>query len=251
MFLQTAPDTLSRWFYTNAPAAWISALIATAGLIFVLSSRKQPRRLVVREVRNTSLVTIWPSVRDQIQMTFDGRPIGSLGQVALEIYNEGSDVIQNARIAVSLPEDCKVLGLLIEPAELRATSATDKNVIYIILPYVNPYSDHKQTVSVSILVDGDPAALRTTGTGEGWSLRHSALPTGRQTRLRLRIGMVLVFAWLIATIPYGRFLERKFGISAYELSWRSLLSLVPSMIAFIVVMAVAGVFPGRAWRTKG
>lgn len=249
MFLQAPPDTLARWFYTNAPAAWISALIATASLIFVLTSRKKPKRLVVREVRISSLVTIWASVRDQIKMSFAGMPINGLGQVELEIFNEGSEVIKDANLKVSFADDCKVLGLLIAPEELGARSLIHNNGISIVLPYVNPHREHKQTVTASIVVDGDPASLQITGAGEGWSLRRSTLPTERQTLWRARISTGLLLVWIISIFPYGRFLERKFGISAYELSWRALLSWVPNVMVFILYMAVAGMFSRRASRT--
>jgi hypothetical protein len=93
-------ETWFHWFYTNAPAAWLSAFLATASLIFVLKARAKPRRVVIREVGRSSLVRIWPGVRKKIKMTFDGNNIEALGQIDIDVSNCGSQVIQQPEFTV-------------------------------------------------------------------------------------------------------------------------------------------------------
>jgi hypothetical protein len=75
MIDQASQDTWLHWLYTDAPAAWLSALAAFIAFVLALRSRKKPKRLVVREIRNSSLIRIWPSIRPKIKMTFDDQPI--------------------------------------------------------------------------------------------------------------------------------------------------------------------------------
>src|SRR5258708_37084656 len=107
--LQAPPDNVFHWLYTNAPAAWLSALAAIATLIYVLSKRVRPQKLVISEVGKSSLIQIWPSVRKKIAMNFDGNKIENLGQIDLDVFNSGSRVIQNPRFALTLPAETKVM----------------------------------------------------------------------------------------------------------------------------------------------
>ena len=71
MIDQPAQDSLRHWLYTNAPAAWTSAVIAFSLFIWNLALRKRPKRLVIRENENISYtqlpkvfkVFFWPFAR--------------------------------------------------------------------------------------------------------------------------------------------------------------------------------------------
>jgi hypothetical protein len=195
MIIQNAANGWSQWFYTNAPAAWISAVVATVGFVLVLRSRKKPKRVVVREVEKSSLVRIWPSVRDKIHMTFNGHPVQNLGQIDLEILNEGSEVISHPGFEVSLADGSTILDVLLTPIDPHATAQVNANRVVIVLPYLNPYAEHKQVVKLSILVDGDTEHVAVSGDGVGWSTRRVPLPT-RAQRSRKATQMIVMLSGL-------------------------------------------------------
>jgi|ERR1019366_4137647 hypothetical protein len=115
MTAQTQPDSILHWLYTNAPAAWIAALAATTGLLLQL--RKRPKRLVIRETRNSSLIHVWPTVRSKVKITFNDQPIETLGQIGGEIFNEGSDTIQRPTFTLTLPSTAAILDAQVSPED--------------------------------------------------------------------------------------------------------------------------------------
>jgi hypothetical protein len=219
-----------HWLYTNAPAAWISAAVATVTCIVLIRFRKRPRRAVFREIGNSSLVRIWPGVRPKISMAFEDRPIKELGQVEGEIFNEGSETIQHPTIILGLPESSIVLDVSVNPAELEGQSTTDGSKVRIRLPYLNPVGDHSQIVKVLVLVDGETEPLSVSGGGEGWSVRFVPLVNPRRERyLLMALGFLGAVALLVAYL-YGAYIERHYGIGINEVSWRSFIYNSPVLI---------------------
>ena len=244
MIIQNPPETALHWLYTNAPAAWISALVAIVTCGFLLLSRKKPKRLVVRESRNTSVVSIRPSVRDKIKMTFDETPIKTLGQIDGDIFNEGSEVIQQPTFALMLSEQSVVLDVLLTPLDLEGKSKIDRNKVSITLPYLNPVREHGQIVKLSLLVDGETKNMKVVGGGEGWSVRYLPLPGEKQERYWAFASLTFLILSLPTALLYGRYIEKKFGIPMTEVSGRSLTADLPMMI----FLAFFGVLPlGRSW----
>lgn len=194
MIIQNAPNNWTQWFYTNAPAAWFSAVTAITTLVFVLRSRKKPNKIVVREISNGSLVHIWPSVRDKITVAFLGRLIQNLGQLDLEIFNEGSDVIKHPGIEISLQGGSTILDLLLTPPDPQAQTQVNANKVILRFPYLNPHREHKQVVKVSVLLEGNPEQVVVSGDGEGWSCRHVPMPRPTQLLNSLTWSMILVLA---------------------------------------------------------
>ena len=176
MIIQNAPDSFFHWLYTNAPAAWFSAVAAVTTLVLVLRSRKKPNRIVVRDVSNSSLVRIWPGVRDKITVAFLGRLIQNLGQVDLEIFNEGLEVIKHPSIEIALQGGSTILDLLLTPPDSQVQIKANANKVILIFPYLNPHREHKQIAKVSILLDGRAEQVVVSGGGEGWSSRHVTQP---------------------------------------------------------------------------
>lgn len=230
MIIQNAPDSLARWFYTNAPAGWIVAVVATAGFLWTLRSRKKPKRIIVRETKNTTLVTIWPSVRKNIELLFAGRKINTLAQLDLDIFNQGSEVIQRPRLTVTLPAGCNVLAALLVPDSDGVNHKIEGNKIALQLPYVNPFSEHKHIWKLSILADGDTAKVTVNGGGEGWSVQLSQLPTVAQRAKRNKTILLCGLGSLIFLFFYERFITIHFGVGPYEFSWRALILGFPGVI---------------------
>jgi len=129
VMIQGAPETVQRWLQTNAPAAWISALVAILTCGFLVRSRRKPKRVVLREIRNTSVVNIWPNVRHKIKMTFDDKAINTLGQIDADIFNTGSEPVQQPTLLVTLPSKSVVLDVRLGPQSSQARATIDGNKV--------------------------------------------------------------------------------------------------------------------------
>ena len=230
MFALAQSDSIVHWVYTNAPAAWISAAIAIITCVILVRSRKKPKRLVVREIRNSTLVRIWPGVRHKIKMTFADQPIRKLGQIEGQIFNEGSEVIQNPTFNLTLPNRSRILDVLITPEDLNAMSTIVQNKLTIALPYLNPVHDHRQILKMSILVDGSTEPITVSGGGEGWSVRHAPLVNPKKTGYMLILGAASPILLIILWFFYGLYLEKHHGIGMSEVSFRSFLYNSPVLI---------------------
>jgi hypothetical protein len=254
MIIQNAPNSWTQWFYTNAPAAWFSAAAAVTTLALVLRSRKRPKRLVVREVSNSSLIQVWPGIRHQITVAFEGNPIDGLGQLDLELFNTGSDLIEDASFTLVLSKGTHILGCLSRPEHAKVTTEINDNIIKVVLPFLNPVKEHGHIVSISILVEDQADILTVTGMGHGWSLKYSALPT--EKRVGWYLGSMLGFLVLFATggLFYPRYLEKHFGIGANELSPRVLVAVLPIValgaLMIFVMNKIARVVKARGFRKR-
>jgi hypothetical protein len=234
MLAQNPSETWWHWLYTNAPAAWTSAIVATITLLLVLRTRKRPRRVVVREVSRSSLIRIWPGVRKNIRITFSGDPINTLGQIDVEIYNEGSEFIEQPALSLVLPDETRILGSHTEPEEANAQCQMEKNRLSVRLPHLNPLHEHRQVVSLSVLVDGPITPLRITGGGQGWSIRHRPLPTAKQRHRALVANSAFPIAVMITSFLYISWSNEKFGIGTWEISWRAFYANTPVLILFLI-----------------
>lgn len=174
--VQTQSDTFIHWLYTNAPAAWISAAIAIITCALVVRSKKKPRRVVIREVSNSSLVRIRSEIQHKIKMTFEDKAISTIGQIEADIFNGGSEVVHSPTLVLTLPPDAVVLDVLVTPEHLQPNVEVDDNRIKLAFAYLNPVGEHDETAKMSLLVD-DTTKLMVAGGGEGWSVRFLPLET--------------------------------------------------------------------------
>jgi hypothetical protein len=196
-----------HWLYTNAPAAWIAALVATVSLILVQVRRHRPKRLVVRELPSVSFLNVAAGMRHRITTTFDDRQINALVAVAYDVYNEGSDPIRNAAFTLALPRGAFVLNAAIRPRDSEPIcewTGAD-NLVKVSLPYVNPFREHKQLLRLLVLADGETHEATISGSGEGWSVRYVPLPgPGYARKLQISAGLagVVIGAASAAYIDY-------------------------------------------------
>ena len=165
-------------------------------------------------------------------MTFSGQRISTLGQIDVQIFNEGAEVIQHPEFTVSLPAESRILGVGVRPEEIQCPPEIEGNRVKVRLPYLNPIGDHKQILALSLLVDGSTDPIKATGGGEGWSVRHVPLPTVGQETRRSRLAGFITVGPLFGIYIYGYYLQRRFGISGYEISWRAVLSWIPPVLIF-------------------
>jgi len=171
-------------------------------------------------------------------MTFDDKPIGALGQINGDIFNEGSDVIQRPTFALTLSEKSVVLDVLMTPQDLEAQSKIDRNTLTITLPYLNPVREHGQIVKLSLLVDGETKNIKVVGGGEGWSVRHLPLPGREQAFYWSLGGIISMLIWLAIAYSYGHYIERKFGIPMSEVSWRAFTANWPISLLLVLVFGI-------------
>jgi len=244
MLQQNQSQTWWHWLYTNAPAAWTSAIVAVVTLLLVLRTRRRPRRIVIREVSRSSLIGIWPNVRKSIRITFGGEPINTLGQIDVEIFNEGSDFIDQLTLNLILPTETRILGTHTDPEEANAQCQVDKNRLSVRLPHLNPYHEHRQILSLSVLIDGPTNPLKIRGGGQGWSLRYQPLPTQKQERRSQWVRMVMYLAFAASALFYLRWVNKRFAIDPLEVSWRAFYLDLPVLIVSFVLMGL------EFWNTK-
>lgn len=230
LIAQVSSRSVPDWLYTNAPAAWISAFVAAITCVVLLWTRKKPNRIVIREKINTSLISIRKAFIEKIKVTYEDRNIRSLGQVALSVYNEGSDVIRCPTFTLNFPEGSTVLEIWIDPEEVNDVFAIQDNKAIIKLRYLNPIRDHKQNVILLFAIDGKTNPVTANGSGEGWSVKYIPLPTAKQNTTQ----MIIVFLILaLISYIYGRCIEKVYGIPIEEISGRAIIAYLPFMLASI------------------
>jgi hypothetical protein len=145
--------------------------------------------VVIREVRNSSLLHVPRGIRDRISITFDESRISEVGQIEAEIFNGGSETIQNPRFTLTLPEGAKILDALLTPNEGAPASVIGENFVEVRVNYLNPVREHNHRLTLSLLVDGDTAPVKATGSGEGWSVRYSTAEAWKVDTQRLYPGL--------------------------------------------------------------
>ncbi len=102
-------DAFISWLFSDGGAGWIFGVITI--IVFIVSRKRDLRatRIVVKEIRRIEPISVRSSIKDKIKISFDGREIGELGQIDLDIYNEGKDTISNASVVIEVPAELEIL----------------------------------------------------------------------------------------------------------------------------------------------
>jgi hypothetical protein len=164
------------WKIVFAALGWMTSIILF--LIKLRSDRKQPQKIVCREIAQTSLVKIKKEALDHIEITFDGEPVDRLGYLEVDLFNSGNEIIKAASIRFEFPSGTRVLSqsAKVEPKQSQdyriGFTSTEKYVLDMVIPYLNPRKHHKQHVLVAFVCDGDVSDLRVSGGSEGWSIEY-------------------------------------------------------------------------------
>ena len=236
-------DELMTWLFSSAGAGWVFGMVTLAALVFAIIQRTRPARLVFSELVTASLIDINTKIRDRITVTYNQQPIARLGHVRAEIFNDGSTIIRDAVVTLTVPDSVRILEVAaISSADgCHVDTQHDDRQATITAPYVNPLRDHRHTLVVSMLVDGNVADITASGGGEGWSLRQW---TNRKTRLRnlmeLLIAAAALLLWLWVIQGYFFPWEAAKGIGQREISARSILAaavaVIPVGIVFVLLL---------------
>jgi hypothetical protein len=182
-------------------------------------------------------------------MTIDSTPITDPRLIGYEIYNEGSDPIQDAALTITLPAGSVVLGANPRPSECPAKceGGESENLVKVSIPYLNPYREHKQLVHLLIFVDGDTRPAKASGGGEGWSVRYSPLPGRKQMRKLFIIPVVVGMATGAISLVYLRYAARILQLGPPPIAGKVLLAAVPLLGLFFGAFLISGYVMQNMW----
>ena len=170
-------DTKSiDWKIVIGVLGWLTSII----LFFIKfkTDRKNPQRIVCREISQTSLVRIKKEALEHIAISFQGKPVDRLGYLELDVFNTGNEIIKSASIRFQFDSGTRLLSQTakVEPNQSQeykiGFSAVTENVVDVTIPYLNPRKQHKQHILISFICDGDVSDVKVSGGAEGWSVDY-------------------------------------------------------------------------------
>lgn len=188
-----------------------------------------------------SFLNVGPALRSRIAITFDGKPISDPRVIGYEIYNEGSDTIENAAFTITLPAGAVVLSAATVPdeCESKGEAGAPENIVRVSIPYLNPFHVHKQLVRLLVFVDGETRPARVAGSGEGWSVRYSPLPGRKQMR---KLYLIPAAAGLLigSMLPlYLRYVQRILKIEPPQAEGKVILVTLPLLGLFGTALLIS------------
>jgi hypothetical protein len=239
MLQSSQTSGFGEWLFSEAGAGWVFGLVSAAVLLISFIRRKRPQRIVVRELHRTTLVRIRPDVRRRIDVSFDGMRVNNLGELELEIVNDGSETIRDAHMTVTFPEGTRILETSQDQgmANIPLSIHHEANALRLSVPYLNAYRDHGHRLVVGILLDGASQDPSVRGSGDGWSVTHVRVPGVVDVERSLRQVMAMLVAVLIIGLLYAWLLFRYRGIGPTEVSWRSLFWSLPFLVLMVLTLA--------------
>lgn len=180
---QAAQDSFLHWLYTNAPAAWLSALVAFGLLILNLKLRKRPKILVVQENQAVSYTRFQDRMHTRLKMEWDGQPVKDPRMVRYWVANAGSETISKPEFTLALPSGTRILLATIGSSSqsLRREFESTGNKVKVCLDYANP-KEHREFYWLQVITDGETSPAEVTGSGDGWSVRFTALGDSQEKR---------------------------------------------------------------------
>lgn len=225
-------DFLS-WLFSDAGAGWVFGFVSLFTVIIAFIGRKRPTRVVFREVLRSSLGNFRDEFKKSIQILVDGKMVKELGQIEVEIYNDGTSPITSPAITLTMPPYSKILDIAVETQEdFSVNSEIIDNKGTIKFPYLNPVREHGHFIKASVIVDGNMKNLEVTGSGVGWSVRH--LPTITTDEVMARMFIFLLGGILLAGLSslYSKLIEYLFSINMDEFNLKSFLYSLPFYLLF-------------------
>lgn len=239
---------LTNWLYTNAPAAWLSATVALCTLCWLLYSRKKPKRLVMTETANISLLDIRAKIRKRMGITFDGEEINALRQLEFEVYNEGMEVIVKPCITVTLSPEAMVLDCFVSINGDQPPYEISENKIAITLPFVNSIQDHSEIITIAILADDIYGSAKVSGGGEGWSVRQNELLTPSEHLIATLKFAGLSTIFFLTSILYILIVKKYVPLQSADTGWQGffyalpvLITITTSLVFLLKFMYLSGV----------
>jgi hypothetical protein len=226
-------NTFISWLFSDAGAGWIFGVLTLMAFIITRKYDFKPSRIVVEEKQRIEPVLVRKDIRERISISFDGREVNQLGQIFVDIFNEGNKTITNPILTIQFPEDIEILDGSLDDS-LSGTVEKVRNIANIKFNFLNSRKEHRQVVKLSLVVNGAIGNIKVSGSGEGWSIRHIALLTTEQLKKRAKViivlGVILFIGLLINTI----WLDLTYGIPFYEISIRAFIGYLPTLIPMTI-----------------
>lgn len=200
--------------FWKSGAGWIACAI-TVGL-FVLKAwmdRKRPQKVVCRQYRTTSLVSVQKSVGQRIKVSLDDKVVRNLSLIEFTMFNSGDSIIKDINVKFKFHAKTQVLDLLARESRkmtdgfLVTHAIIEPNVVEVIVPYLNSFSEHRHKIALAILCDGNVEGVETIGGGVGWSTEYEEdfTSTNKAKKVSLRWLMLAGFISLTALTGTGVF----------------------------------------------
>ncbi|MGA9349654.1 MAG: hypothetical protein WBW48_12745 [Anaerolineae bacterium] len=222
------------WLFSEAGAGWIFGVVSLVALIITHLRKARPSRLVFHETRNIEPVKIRESMRDRINIQFDGELVENLSQVEADLMNSGGAVIESPEITVTFPSEVRILDALLVDKPTGGSVAFEENKASIRLPFLNPHREYQHVERVSFTLSGKADRLLVEGMAPGWSVRHLRIPTEKErTRTAMR-WLVGFGAAMLLFVVYGFLVDRWFGIPMSEVSLRAFIYYLPAILAWVL-----------------
>jgi hypothetical protein len=218
-----------QWLISDAGAGWIFGLISLTILIVTRLTDNRPQNIVFKELRRVSPLLVRKNIQDKIYISYNGKEVSSIGQLDAEIYNSGKTPISSFSFNISIPEGIEILDIVSE-SEGNINFEINGSLITVYCNYINPFKEHKHLESISILATGLLQNLVIYGHGNGWSIKHSPIPSEASKRKETIITQVSAAFFLILTLGYGKLIEYKYGITMSEVSLRAFYATSPIFI---------------------
>jgi hypothetical protein len=148
-----------------------SAIIVSGTLFLWWRNRKPPSHIDVSDVATSTLLGIADSFQSRVSAFFEDQRVGTLSQITIEVTNSGLDEIEDALLTFQFPDVSKLLES--EVSGVRGLSSSiDGKSLSVGIPLLNGFRDHRETVIVKALCDGNPSTFAVEGRGKGWSARR-------------------------------------------------------------------------------
>jgi hypothetical protein len=113
--MNNLPFEAGTWLSTNAPAAWITAIVALGGLIYSLWKRDSPKKAVIKQMYASNSVTVWDEIRDKVSVYYDENKVHNIYRIDFELFNNGSQQIMDLDIQLIFPQGDKILAYRMNP----------------------------------------------------------------------------------------------------------------------------------------
>ncbi|WP_260636027.1 hypothetical protein [Streptomyces angustmyceticus] len=138
-----------------------SAFVGVFGtlLAYFLKSRREPRRKVSYDsATEPGLGGIDPKLRDKLRISYAGTHVEDLYSAHYRIANSGNSVVKNQRVRFSIPDDVRLLELILAPEpepELKVQRSPESSRSQII--YTIGQLERGEEVSFGLVLDGKNA----------------------------------------------------------------------------------------------
>jgi hypothetical protein len=214
--IEEATDPWWKSLFSDAGAQW-AVLLSGWGAAAWQFFRRRAQFLVVREVSAWHAVNPGVAVKSRVRITFDDKPVSTLGQIDVTLRNEGSDVIRDWAVTLGVTggADCQILDAIVVSAPKGLCAAFEGRTVEITAQFLNAYREHKEEAHVRILTAGPAWCASARGSGVGWSVKfldEDRLDSTTEWKSTLMVWTPVLLCALVTTAISRRFYSLATGV---------------------------------------